>query len=507
MPVQPDNQLEIGEWLPDLPPLRNPGALNAFNVIPEINSYRSLNSPQAFTNALDGPSLGSFWGPDGSGGVINFAGDATDLYILINGVTWTKVSRPAGYTMPTGGYWQFAQFGSRILASNNFDPIQYYDISEPVSATFADLSDVDETPPRGQHIATVRDFVFIGNTLDAGSAAAGNFGENYVAWSGFNASELWTPNITTQSDTQPLLGRGGPIQAVVGGNYGLIFQQNSIWRADYVGPPIIFNLDEFQTGHGTIAPRSVVRDRDLTYYYSLDGFYRTNGRTIEAIGNNRVNRWFEQNASVEALTSMQGVVDRRRRLVVWGFRTTASAPFNDRIMIYNWAADRWAYGAITAQTIAQYSPQGLNLDQLDGPLPDGIDIDSINVDSDAFVRNIVSVAIFDANNEMAVLAGSALTAEVDTVERIAPGGQTEGTFSVRPLLEPIGATTVRVAVLQKQNELSSRVTPTAFVNLNSVGEADFRETSRRKRFRIEIAGQFDSLTGIEYRTVTPTGRR
>ena len=505
MPLQPDNQLEIGEWLPDLPPLRNPGALNAFNVIPEINSYRSLDSPQAFTTALDGPSLGSFWGPDGSGSVINFAGDATDLYRLDDGTNWIKVSRPAGYTMPTGGYWEFVQFGSRVLATNNFDPIQYYDIG--TSNAFADLSDLGETPPRGQHIANIRDFVFIGNTLDAGSAGTGLFGENYVAWSGFNSSEIWTPNITTQSDTQPLLGRGGPIQAVVGGNYGLIFQQNSIWRADYVGPPIIFNLDEFQTGHGTIAPRSVVRDRDLTYYYSLDGFYRTNGRTIEPIGNNRVNLWFESNASVQGLTSMQGVVDRRRRLIMWAFRTTSSAAFNDRIIIYNWAADRWAYGAIDAQTIAQYSPQGLNLDQLDGPLPDGIDIDSIGVDSDAFRRNIVSVALFNANNEMAVLAGRPLTAEVDTVERIAPAGQTEGTFSVRPLLEPQGGTTVRVAVLQKQNELSSRVTATPFVNLNSVGEADFRETSRRKRFRIEIAGRFDSLTGVEYRTVTPTGRR
>lgn len=504
MPQQNGVPLEIGEWLPDLPPLRNPGALEARNVIPEVNSYRSLNSPQAFTTALDGPALGAIWGPDGSGGVFNFAADATDLYRLDGGVTWTKVSKAGGYTTPAGGYWQFAQFGSRVIATNNVDPVQYFDVG--TSAAFADLDDLGDTPPVAQHIATIRDFVFLGNTADAGSAGTGLFGEDFVAWSGFNASQIWTPSVSTQSDTQQLLGRGGPIQAIVGGNYGLIFQQNSIWRVDYVGPPIIFNLDEFQTGHGTFAPRSVVRDRDLTYYYSLDGFYRTNGNSIEPIGNNRVNRWFEENASVQALDSMQGVVDRRRRLIIWAFRSTSGATFNNRIIIYNWSADRWAYGEIDSALISGYSPQGLNLDQLDGPLPDGIDLDSIGVDSDAFRRNVVSVAIFDSSNRLAVLAGQALTARVDTVELLSPSNQVTTVNTVRPLLEALSDTTVRVAVLEKRNERSSVLTPTAFSPTNDIkGEANIDSTSRRFRFRIEINGRFDSLTGLEYDGITQAG--
>lgn len=500
MPVQDAIPVEIGEWLPDLPPLRNPGALNARNVIPEINSYRSLNSPQSFTIPLAGPALGSIWIPNVSGEVLNFAGDANFLYELVGGVNWN--SRASGLTTPEGNHWSFAQFGNRVIATNNFEPVFYFDIG--VSAGFQRLSDASpdaETPPRAQHIAVIRDFIFLGNLNEPDK------GPDWINWSGFNSSEIWEPNQSAQSDAQPLLGRGGRVQAIVGGNYGLIFQENSIWRADYVGPPLIFNLDEYQTGHGTVAPRSVVRDRDLTYYYSLDGFYRTNGNSIEPIGNNRVNRWFEENAAVQALDSMQGVIDRRRRLVIWAFRTSSGATFNNRIIIYNWAADRWSFGELDSQIISQYSPQGLNLDQLDTPLPDGIDIDSIGVDSDAFKRNIVSVAIFDSSNRTAVLAGSALPAEVDTVETLSPAGRRETVMSVRPLLESPGDAGISVSILEKRDEGSSILTETLAAPLNQIGEADVRSNSRRKRFRVRAEGRFDSLTGVEYRARTTAGRQ
>lgn len=499
MPIQDAIPVEIGEWLPDLPPLRNPGALSAKNVIPEINSYRSINSPQSFTSSLDSAALGSIWGPSASGEVFNFAGDAGDLYQLESGVIWNKVSRPSAYATPADNYWSFAQFGQRVVATNNFDPVQYFDVG--TSSEFADLADLGETPPRAQHAAVIRDFIFLGDLNEP------DLGPDWVNWSGFNSSQIWEPSQSAQSDRQPLLGRGGRIQAIIGGNYGLIFQENSIWRADYVGPPLIFNLDEYQTGHGAIAPRSVVRDRDLTYYYSLDGFYRTNGNSVEPIGNNRVNRWFEQNASVQALPSMQGVVDRRRRLIIWAFRSSSGATFNNRIIVYNWAADRWSYGEVDSQIISQYSPQGLNLDQLDVPLPDGIDIDSISVDSDAFRRNLVSIILFDTNNSAAVLAGDALPAEIDTVEVLAPAARRETVMSVRPLLEARADAGVSVAILEKDNEASSVLTEREQRFLNSIGECDVRSNSRRKRFRVRVNGRFDSLTGIEYLARVGAGRQ
>ena len=87
------NMIPLGEWLPDLPMHMNPGALEARNTVPQVQSYRSLNSLASFTDALTAACVGTFWGQDDNNAVFNFAGDFTDLYRLDGGDTWTSVNR------------------------------------------------------------------------------------------------------------------------------------------------------------------------------------------------------------------------------------------------------------------------------------------------------------------------------------------------------------------------------------------------------------------------------
>jgi len=84
--------VDFGEWLPDLPAFRNPGAIEAKNCIPEIKSYRQLNALSAFSDALTEACLGAFWAQDAANVVYNFAGDEKKLYELQNSVTWGDVS-------------------------------------------------------------------------------------------------------------------------------------------------------------------------------------------------------------------------------------------------------------------------------------------------------------------------------------------------------------------------------------------------------------------------------
>ena len=72
--------IPFGEWTPDLPEYMNAGALIARNVIPQLQSYRGLNSLSSFTDALAGVCLGVFWAQDENNVVFNFAGDALALY-------------------------------------------------------------------------------------------------------------------------------------------------------------------------------------------------------------------------------------------------------------------------------------------------------------------------------------------------------------------------------------------------------------------------------------------
>lgn len=490
MTTQP-TQIPFGEWLPDLPQHENPGALEARNVVPQLQSYRELNGLQSFSSALARACVGTFWAPDANNDIFNFAGDLQSLYSLTSGITWTDISGPsAPYDAQIA--WEFAKFGETILAVNGEDPMQKYEMN--VDATFLDQPG---SPPIGFHIAVVRDFVFVGNIPAQGP--------NVVRWSAFNNSESWAPSIATQSDFQELFGRGGKIQRIVPGDFGQIFSEQSIWRADYVGPPVIFQFDEVERKRGTPAPYSVVWTGGFTYYYGWDGFYVFDGTRSREISHNRVSRWFEQNSDSGVIADMRGAVDRRNRLVVWAFKSSGSAATNDRLLIYNWAADKWAYGEVDTQVIDEYVSPGFTLDELDGPLPAGIDLDSIPVDSDIYQGGSLNLQAFNTSNQSATFSGAALDAVIDTKEVSMPGHNRFVCNSVRPLVEATGGSTLTLQVATR-NALQENPSFGVSRNLNGQnGEFSIRQNARYQRYRLNISGGFDHGKGVKA-SIKPGGR-
>jgi len=484
---------QFGAWLPDLPAHGNPGTLLAKNVIPQAMSYRSLNSLQSFTNALDSVCLGAFWAQDDSNNIHNFAGDANKLYQLTGGNTWSDATRTTGgaYAAST---WEFAKFGDRVIAVNNADDTQRFDLS--VDTNFSALAG---SPPRAAHIAVIRDFVVLGDIVGLGT--------NFVQWSGYNNSELWTPSLATQSDSQEIFGRAGKVQRLVPGDYGLVFLEHSIYRMDYAGPPLIFQFDEIERSRGTPAPYSVLWSGGYTWYYGWDGFYVFDGQESRPISSDKVARWFEQNVDADSLGDVRGAVDRINRLVIWSFRTSKSLAYNNRLIIYNWATDRWGYAEVDTEVIEEYISSGFTLDGLDVPLPLGIDLESIPVDSTQFAGGELSLQAFDSTHKSSTFSGTPLTATIDTREISGEDNARLFTNSVRPLVEAAPTTSITVQV-GTRNKLTDNVTYSAAKALNGVnGEANMRANSRYQRFRLSITGGFDHATGVKAQSRVGGSRR
>lgn len=484
----------FGEWLPDLPPHQNPGALEARNVIPESLSYRPFRNGTVFTDALAARVLAAFWAQDDSNTIFNFAGDAGDLYQLSGAGVWNVVSKAGGYVATD---WEFAKFGQRIIATHDGDLPQYFDMG--VSALFADLPGA---PPIASRVGIVRDFVVLGDLQNEPSR---------IQWSGFNNSDIWT-GIQFQSDFQELFGRGGRVQKIVGGAVGVVFLENSIFLMQYVGPPTIFRIDEVETGRGTPAPGSVVRTGDTIFYLSHDGFYKFEGGRSTPIGHNRVNQWFEANSNPSSLEYMKAAVDRRNRLVMWAFSSVGSTTVNDRVLIYNWGSDRWSNAVIDTECLADLTSVGFNLDTLDTILTNGIDIDSIPVDSSAYQGGALNFVGFNASHQAVTFTGSPLVAEIDTQEISdgllqggMPGGRRLFTSNVRPMVTGGPPTSLGVRVGHR-NRLYENSTLDAEVAVNGAGEANVRRDGRYQRMRVVIDGEFEHAQGCEVET-QPTGRR
>ncbi len=482
----------FGEWLPDLPEYSNPGALIALNVIPQLQSYRSFNSLSSFTNALTNVCLGAFWAQDANNVIYNFAGDNDRLYELQGGNNWVDVS---GASAPyASSNWEFTKFGNRVIACAIEAPLQKWDLG--VDAAFSDLAG---SPPQAKRIATIRDFVVLGDVQ--------SLGPNFVQWSGYNNSELWTPSLATQSDFQEIFGRAGRVQRIVPGEFGIIMMEQSIFRMDYVGPPVVFQFDEVERKKGTPAPNSVVWSGGLTWYYGWDGFYVFDGTRSQEISANRTANWFAQNAATDALDSMRGAIDRRNRLILWAFRTSTSNPINNRIIIYNWAADKWSYAEVDTQILDEFVSPGFTLDELDGPLPGGIDTDSIPVDSDQFLGGNLAIQAFDDQNRSATFDGTPLVATVDTKEISGENNSRILTNSVRPLVEAQGSSTITVQ-WGTRNRLQDNVMFTTPQALNSInGEATRRVNSRYQRYRVNVSNGFFHGNGVRVQARLNKGRR
>lgn len=468
--------VSFSEWQPDQPDLATASTV-VTNAIPDSNSYRCIGALSPVSaNALDSVCLGAVWAQDDDGNYFYFAGNTTKLYRL-SGVSFSDVSKVGGYSAAS---WEFAKWDQRLIAVNVSEPTQYFDMGS--SSSFADLAG---SPPKAKHIATVRDFIIMGNLDEGGTSYPSR-----LRWSGFNNSEQWVSSQATQSDFQDLLGRGGAIQRIVPGETGLILQEHSIRRMTYVGPPTIFRIDEVEKDRGCQAPNSVAWSGDLVFYYSHDGFFMKQGDNPSVpIGTEKVDRFFKDDLSGGDFDGIRGAVDRSNKIIAWCYPSSSSG--TNRVIMYRWDIKKWSVIDQDAKIIIEYVSPAYTLEDLDGVLGN-IDDNSINVDSTAYLGGSVHLGAFGSDHKLSTFSGSALPGTIETNELGDPAGRRISIKSVRPITD--GAVTICVGTRNNQNENYNYGPP---VSVNAKGEMSFRTSARYHRFKVSITGDFKQAQGVD----------
>lgn len=456
--------IPFGEWLPDQPSSQSSIVRNA---LPFATSYGPVKDLVTTTNALDSACLGSFWAKEDDDSIRSFAGDATKLYLL-SASTYANVSKSGNYSTSS---WEFTKFGERIIAVGPGVTPQYYDMG--TSSLFADLTGA----PAAKHIAVVQGFVVLGR-LDSGV--------DTIKWSGFNNSDLWTPNPSTQSGEQDLLGDGGRIQKIVGGDVGVIFQEHAIRLLTPAGPPFIQRIDNVLPSQGTPASGSVCRRGRDIYYLGHDGFYMLNVSQggPQPIGSEKVDRYISKNIDRTRYDEISSAVDRQNRLVFW------SIPFltGKRLIVYSWAVNKFAEIDIDCDCLGEFASSGYTIAQL-GTLFATIGDADIAIGSDALQGGAIAVSAFK-DNKLATFSGSPLTATLETGEL--SGRQMIN--RIRPIVEGAGDIKLRVGTRNRQTE-----TITYSMDKNMVSNGDFthRSNAHHTKFQIDIIGGFDHAEGVE----------
>lgn len=473
--------IPFGEWLPDLPDLSNPGATEAKNVLPHQGSYLPFRQLSVTSSALGAACQGAAAFSDKDGNTEAYAGDVSKLYRL-SSQTWADKSGTT-YSTASTGFWRFVKWGEKVIATNGAQPPQIKSFG--AGGNFADLGG---SPPKAKSIATVRSFVVLGDVDD------GTRYPNRVQWSGQNLETSWGTVPSTQADYQTLEGDGGAIQAITGGDVGLIVQERSIWEMRYEGPPIIFRFDETAPGIGTPAPRSVVRFGTTTFFWGNDGFYRYDiGRGPTRIGDKKVDLWFQENLNKDALDKVVAAIDIPNAKVVWSFPFGSTA---DNLIIYDWTTGQWSRAEQDTEMIFSGRSPGTDLEGLDSISSD-IDALTQSLDSDQWKGGALSLWGFDTTHKSGSFSGSALTATLETAEVGNPDSSMIYVNGIRPLVDGDGASNrVYVGTRDVQNNnysYGNSIFP------NSIGEHNTRAAARYFRFRVDISGGFERAIGMRAR--------
>lgn len=384
-------KIAFGEWLPDQPGVTG-AVTDAKNCYPVQNGYASFPEEADYSDDAGQDLLITFAGK--FGGVVNlFAAGATQVYKFDSNDASLDALTTTGYTAVEG--WDVTQFGSKMILANGQDKLQSYEIN--LSTYVTDLS---ADAPTAKFVTVVRDFVV---------AASDATDRNKVYWSDINDETDWTPGAASQSDFQ-LIPDGGDITGLAGGEYGLIFLERAIYRMSYSGSPFFFQFDAISRSLGCISNGSIAQYGGLTYFLADDGFYICDGQNTKAIGVEKVNRWFFDNAVPnEIQTLMSATVDPVRKLVIWRFSGTFGRKL---LLIYSIDLGRWSYAETTATSIAYALTPSATLEQVDN-YSASIDALEIPLDSRVFAGGQLLFAGV-SGQKIITFSGQPKTAQITT---------------------------------------------------------------------------------------------
>ncbi len=481
-----NSTVNFGEFAPDVADYNLEVSRVATNVLPGVNSYLPVKTFTSASNALDEPCFGAVVTKDNAGNNYIYAGDRKKLY-NISGVTVVDYSKALGYSN-NSEKWSFATWKNQVIASKLGDAPQVLTLG---STTFGDLSG---TPPQGRALNTVRNFVVFGNTFDS---TDGNV-TNRVWWSGFDNETQWTPG-ENQSNFFDLDGPGGAIKFIVGGEYGIIFQERSIWRMDYKGVPTVWEFNEIEINRGTPAAKSIVHYGNQIFYLGLDGFYVLNNGNTVPIGLNKVDDFFWNDVDQNYLEDISASIDPLRGYVYWAYNSIEANGTLDKILVYNYKTQRWSLIRQECQLLFQGASSSYTLEELDA----FGDLDTLgsSLDSDTWKGGAFKLSGFTTDNELAYFSGPTMSSTIETGHIYSSGVKTSVT-DVRPIID--GTTTV--SLLTKQDALSDTESATIATSTGSDGTAKFRSNARYHRIRCQTSGDFTKAMGVEVGQVGTSAR-
>lgn len=476
--------IPFGEWLPDQSDLQNPGSTVAKNVLPAARGYRPFASLTELSGAATERLRGIYATKATDGTVLTFAGDDDDLYKL-NTTTFALDSINSGYTMSGDTYWKFVRFGDEVIAcGNDTDGLQGFTVG--TDSAFAAISGA----PAAREIAVVRDFVVTGNVTYSSATY-----RSRVRWSAINDASSWTLG-TDQADFQDIPD-AGQITGLVGGEFGVVLMERAIARMQYVGSPLIFTFEKVETNHGCNYPNSVASlGASQVFYLADDGFFMFNGQKSIPIGAEKVDQFFFDDLDFANSDRISCTIDPENQVVMWGYPSVNGVGNPDRILVYNYAVQKWALVELDHELLSSSLTPTFSLEALDS-LSSSLDDLTTSLDSRFYSGGFFQLSA-GKDKKIHTITGAPLEATLETTE-FEPANMRQSLIrSVTPYVTTKGATapTVTSQLASRTRQIDGYTYGSA-VTLNNDNTCPIRGSGRYHRIRVNVNGDWRYALGVD----------
>ena len=359
--------------------------------------------------------------------------------------------------------------------------------------THSACADLSATTPEASYVMAVGQHVVLGDFWD-GTYGIGQ-ANNGVWWSAIGNHTSWpdptsAAGIAAQSGYIELSGSGGPITALVSdGDVGHIFQQTAIWRMDYVGGAVMFEIDNVVTGKGAVTPNMAAKTPIGIVFIDRSGWNLYDGQSTRPIGGQAFNKSFMEDEFTTRWNNLQRydrwslVADPESSRVYCHYAKGAGSGDNNRLAIWDWQRDEIVYDDVAASKVVTL---------LSDP-----DDAAAGVAPKIGIFNGADPERFQCWDGVAQLA-TFITGDIEPN----PGGRATFT-SAKPLVQGVGAT-VKLYV-SARDDLGDAVTYGSAKTVNSWDRFDGEEDARYFRFKLTCESTWTACTGMDA-DFAPSGR-
>ncbi len=393
--------LAWGSFRPDAAGPNNGACDVADSVTPQsagqaigYGPFPQLVTPASAT-ALSGAPRGNISLVLSDGSYQVFYGTASTIEQLNASYGFTVIAM--GYSVTAGDDWSFLHFGSYLLNTNTTDGFFAYNVETPAG------NNLVTGAPTARYIFSCNNVVFAldcnGNNRRMQSSGIGS----YTAWDSLGA------NGKTFED-------GGALICGVDLKNGsaVVFQDNAMRLIQFGGAPAgsLYTIAKIADGRGSVGARSVVSFDGMVFYLATNGFWRFDLQGgNQAIGAEKVDRWFLDQVDNSQLASVEATIDPKNKIVAWRYKTTASPSLAvyPTMLCYQWEIGEWFTVTVDTSSLARLATPGYVLDAMDpfGTLDQMI---QIPLDDRFWQGGQPVFAALDGNYKFATFSGTAMLA-------------------------------------------------------------------------------------------------